>query len=270
MEETSYELNEGMQFLKENTPETGFSRPTKRNRESVEIEEEWTVVNDEDSAITLKECSELLDMGWRIQKAMEVSQSYGVIRDVDLDLSDEEVFNNISCPEPAVLISSKRLSRRSPNNDGWTPCETVKLCFKGSALPPYVLIYDMRVKVEPYVFPVTQCSHCWKMGHSFKMCPTKKIVCPKCGNNHANCESTTFRKDDYGRKLPKSPSTSGKATKMKRRGSSDSLFDWNSELKPAEDIDGNQQSNRQQTKKHPEPNIHFSELLSRLKDVIFS
>ncbi|KAL4718616.1 hypothetical protein ACJJTC_014054 [Scirpophaga incertulas] len=97
MEEISYELNEGMQFLKENTPETGFSRPIKRNKESVEIEEEWTV---------------------RIQKAMEVSQTYGVIRDVDLDLSDEEVFYNISCPEPAVLISSKRLSRRSPNNDG--------------------------------------------------------------------------------------------------------------------------------------------------------
>ncbi|XP_059061194.1 uncharacterized protein LOC131854087 [Achroia grisella] len=138
-------------------------------------------------------CKDIIDMDWRIQKALEISYSYGVIRNIDLDLSEEEMFNNITCPEPAKLNSLKRLTRRSSDGNGWSPSECIRLCFKGSALPPNVFIYDMRVKVEPYVFPVSQCSQCWKLGHSIKMCPTKKIICPKCGGNHANCETISFK-----------------------------------------------------------------------------
>lgn len=51
----------------------------------------------------------------------------------------------------------------------------------------------MRVLVKPYVFPVTQCSRCWKFGHSKKFCTFKKIVCPKCTGDHESCETTTFK-----------------------------------------------------------------------------
>lgn len=33
---------------------------------------------------------------------------------------------------------------------------------------------------------------CWKYGHLIRGCPYKKIICPKCGSNHANCEILNF------------------------------------------------------------------------------
>lgn len=134
----------------------------------------------------------LLEKGWNIQKAMEVNSSYGVIRDVDLDLSDEEIFKSISCLESAALLSAIRLKRRDTNG-AWVPSETVRLCFKGPRLPPYVFVAELRIKVIPFVFPVSQCSRCWKFGHTTKRCPTNKIICPKCGSNHVNCDTKKFR-----------------------------------------------------------------------------
>ncbi|KAF9415658.1 hypothetical protein HW555_006757 [Spodoptera exigua] len=140
------------------------------------------------SAEKLEMCQYFIDLGWQIQRAMEKNKSYGVIRDVDLDMSEEEILENISCPEPAKLLSVNRLNRRNVERDGWSPSEAVRLCFKGSYLPRYVFTHGLKIAVEPYVFPVSQCSRCWKFGHVLKRCPSNKVVCPKCGGNHANCE----------------------------------------------------------------------------------
>lgn len=52
---------------------------------------------------------------------------------------------------------------------------------------------ELRIKVEPYIFPVSQCSRCWKLGHTMKRYPSNKIVCQKCTENHANCNTTTYK-----------------------------------------------------------------------------
>lgn len=127
---------------------------------------------------------------WRIIRTNEVGTTYGVIKNVEQDLKDEEIIKSITCD--AELLSVKRLTRRTDDGLGWTECESVRLCFKGPTLPSFVSVHGMRVRVEKYVFPVTQCSNCWKFGHSRKMCPRKKTVCPKCSKNHENCEATTF------------------------------------------------------------------------------
>lgn len=138
----------------------------------------------------LMTCQAAIDKGWRIHKALEVESSYGVIRKVEIDLEEEEILKNISCV--AELLSVKRLARRSNDGTGWSASECVRLCFKGSSLPPYVYVHGIRVRVEPYTFPVTQCSLCWAFGHPRKMCPRKKVVCPKCSKHHENCEAATF------------------------------------------------------------------------------
>lgn len=134
---------------------------------------------------------QLLDKGWNIQKAMEVNSSYGIIRDVDLELSDEDIAKNISCNESTVLSSAVRLQRRDTNGT-WVPSESVRLCFKGPRLPQYVYVDGLRIIVHRFIFPVSQCSRCWKLGHTAKRCPNK-IVCPKCGGNHENCDAQRFR-----------------------------------------------------------------------------
>lgn len=137
-------------------------------------------------------CEKLIEKGWRIQKAMQLSLSYGLIKNVDLELSDEEIHQYISCPAPAKLLSVRRLNRRNTVDGGWCPSESLRLCFEGDFLPAFVSVCDINIKVLPYVHQVSQCSLCWKFGHSRKMCQTKKIVCPKCGGPHENCETLKF------------------------------------------------------------------------------
>lgn len=148
------------------------------------------------SAIKLQTCKDLLDMDWRFSRPDFKSYSYGVIKDVDLELTDEQLKNCITCPDNFELVSLKRLQRRNINDsskDLWVTSEAVRLCFKGDMLPAYVYTDGLRIKVEPFVFPVSQCSRCWKFGHTARVCPSKKELCPKCGNNHSNCDTQNFK-----------------------------------------------------------------------------
>lgn len=46
----------------------------------------------------------LRSKGWRMSKSSEVSYSYGVIKYVDLEHTNEEIIKNISCPDPADMF----------------------------------------------------------------------------------------------------------------------------------------------------------------------
>ncbi|XP_045453473.1 uncharacterized protein LOC123662714 [Melitaea cinxia] len=133
-------------------------------------------------------CQVFKDLGWRCQKSWEVGISYGIIKNIDKELSEEELIHSLLCDIEVLAV--QRLNRRA--DDGWVPSETIKLTFKGPNIPKYVYLLDLRIKVEQYIFPVTQCSRCWRFGHTAKMCPSNKIICPKCTRNHPNCENNNF------------------------------------------------------------------------------
>ncbi|XP_073963694.1 uncharacterized protein [Choristoneura fumiferana] len=139
-----------------------------------------------ESAGTLMKCA----AGWTCRKTSEVAYTYGVVKDVDLDIDDDKIKDEFQCD--LEIISAKRLNRR--DKDGkWVRSEKIRLQFSGSDLPPYVFSYGLRMEVEPYIFPVTQCSKCWKFGHIRNFCPSNKQICPKCGADHENCETTVFK-----------------------------------------------------------------------------
>ncbi|CAG4946599.1 unnamed protein product [Parnassius apollo] len=108
------------------------------------------------SAEELINCKPLQDLGWRCQKPLEVVISYGVIKNVELDLSEKDMLEGIS--SNCELIAVKRLKRRNKDGNGWEESESIRLGFKGPSLPTCVYIYGMKINVDPYVFPVTQCS----------------------------------------------------------------------------------------------------------------
>lgn len=145
------------------------------------------------SAEKIVECEDFISKGWHFHKPMEVSYCYGVIKDVELDLSEEEILKNIVSPHNITILSVRRLNRRNRDEGGWLPSEAIRVCFKGSRLPPYVHVHDMSVKIEPYVQPTTQCSRCWRFGHSTKYCPSKNLICPKCSGHHVNCDTKDFK-----------------------------------------------------------------------------
>lgn len=149
----------------------------------------YITFNKESSAEFFLACTTFTDLGWRCQKTWELGVSYGIIKNMDLDLSDEELLNNLM--SDMEIIAVKRLNRRK--EEKWVESESVKVLFKGPSLPAYVYILGLRIKVEPFIFPVTQCSKCWRYGHSAKLCPSNKVICPKCTKNHLNCENTNFQ-----------------------------------------------------------------------------
>lgn len=143
-----------------------------------------------EDASKLIECKQFKEMGLRCQLIQEMSVSYGIVKGIDLELSEEELMGILK--SSVDILSVRRLKRLIPEGK-WVDCESVRLCFKSNALPQYIYAYDCRFKVEKYVFPVTQCSGCWQFGHLIKFCPTKKVVCPKCGGSHENCNITDFK-----------------------------------------------------------------------------
>ncbi|XP_028171977.1 uncharacterized protein LOC114361200 [Ostrinia furnacalis] len=108
-----------------------------------------------------------------------------------MDLTEEEILEGLS--SETQIIDVRRLKRRNTITGQREPCEAIRVCFKGSSLPSYIHMFDTRVNVNPYVYPVTQCSRCWRFGHSLKMCPSSRVVCPKCGRDHPNCETLTYK-----------------------------------------------------------------------------
>ncbi|XP_045761309.1 uncharacterized protein LOC123864730 [Maniola jurtina] len=154
--------------------------------------------NNEDSAEEFINSKTFQEMGYKMYKTMEMTHTYGVIKDIDLEYTDEEILESLSCN--IQILGIKSLKRRNRSDGKWEICEKMRICFKGSSLPPHVKIFDTIAEVSPYMYPVTQCSRCWRFGHSTKICPSYKIVCPKCGDNHPNCTKTTFKCNNCGGK----------------------------------------------------------------------
>lgn len=146
-------------------------------------------LNEED-ANKLMCCENIQKMGYRCQLSNKVSLSYGIVKQaVDVETDEKEILENLTCE--FEIISVKRLNRLISVGK-WAKSESIRVCFKSSTLPEYVYSFGCRFKVERYTFPVSQCSNCWKYGHLARFCPTKRIICPKCAQNHPNCTTINY------------------------------------------------------------------------------
>ncbi|CAG9137784.1 unnamed protein product [Plutella xylostella] len=81
-------------------------------------------LKDDKSADKLLACQALIEKGFRCQKTMDVDKSYGIIRDIDLDLSDDEVLQNISCDIP--ILGVRRQKRRNFETNEFELTEVVQ------------------------------------------------------------------------------------------------------------------------------------------------
>lgn len=145
---------------------------------------------DQENANKLINNRKFEELDYRCQSALDVSMSYGIVKQVDLEININEIKEDLKCD--CEVVSVIRLKRQEVNGE-WVDSETVRICFQSSTLPPFVYSYGCRFKVEPYTFPVTQCSRCWRYGHLVRTCPSNKVVCPKCGESHANCDTTNYK-----------------------------------------------------------------------------
>ncbi|XP_026471449.1 uncharacterized protein LOC113375720 [Ctenocephalides felis] len=113
-----------------------------------------------------------------IPKYLVVRQ--GIIFDVDINLSEDEIMEVIESDYPVVEV--KCLKSKRGNNINYK-LQCVKLTFRGSKLPEKISIYSVKCRVSPYIKKVVQCHNCWFFGHIKEQCKSKKR-CPKCSEQH--------------------------------------------------------------------------------------
>ncbi|KAL9694448.1 hypothetical protein quinque_013733 [Culex quinquefasciatus] len=79
------------------------------------------------------------------------------VRNVPLDFGDEEMKEQMECEFPIT-----------------------KVTVQGKEVPRAIKIYGCGFRAELYIFPVKQCSLCWKFGHTKKVC-RGEAACQNCG-----------------------------------------------------------------------------------------
>ena len=108
----------------------------------------------------------------------------GVISDVPLDLSDEEIKQSQSSFRVTFV---RRMNYH--NKDGETPSGSARLCFATSILPPVVSIIYIRFRTRPSNPPPLRCYSCNRYGHKVTHCRSGQR-CKICGNNHSHSDCT--------------------------------------------------------------------------------
>jgi hypothetical protein len=115
----------------------------------------------------------------------------GIIRGVPLDLTNDEILENIQVPASCGKVCKlRRLNRRvnGPEGSEWKPSTTVLLTFVGQTLPKQVYLFYNSINVELYSYPCYVCHICLRFGHTKNKC-TSAPRCFRCGESHLgeNC-----------------------------------------------------------------------------------
>ena len=108
--------------------------------------------------------------------------SQGVIRNIDLDITEEEFLKEVQCKQN--IISARRMNFRTIEEGRvmYKPTQTIVATFEGKTIPRSINIFLTGRLVEPYILPVVQCYQCLEYGHtnSSGNCKRKNPRCPKC------------------------------------------------------------------------------------------
>lgn len=116
---------------------------------------------------------------------LQFIQRIGIVKNVDPDISEEDLLENTTCKGNIKIKSICRfmkVKKDKNNKETRIPLETVKIIFSGQQLPDEVEMYGVKKKINTYLFYVTQCFQCYKFGHAKKSCRSKQKNCKNCGS----------------------------------------------------------------------------------------
>lgn len=135
--------------------------------------------NGQTSGVLLR-CTELCGMPVKVYEPLPRPCVSGLIRDVDSDLSDDEIAQHLRSPEQRVA-KIHRLGQSSK----------VKVTFCGASLPRYVFLGHVRLAVLAFQDRPMQCRNCWGYNHRAIAC-NKPAVCGHCGGvSHGDATCAT-------------------------------------------------------------------------------
>ena len=115
--------------------------------------------------------------------------SSGVIGPIELEVSDDEIKENIRCYDTEVVHVKRLFKFRNTESGHKEPSMTIRLDFTGSTLPKRAFIGNLSYIVRKYNTPPLRCYKCQRFGHTAGGC-RKDDVCNICSGDHNMSECT--------------------------------------------------------------------------------
>lgn len=148
-----------------------------------------------DANLVMKKSKELETEFLRPFIPLSFVYKFGVIRDIPLNISDQEIKDNICSDIPIHSIT--RLTRFISSNNSRTNSTSVKIAFKRSSIPDSVSLFYYETKVSYFIPRPKQCLKCGRMGHLDKFCKSTKSRCLRCGKDGKNCDPPCTKSSMY-------------------------------------------------------------------------
>lgn len=119
---------------------------------------------------------------------VEVEGVFDLPPEVEIEEIMDEGSGKFSHPDiPAIRPLDLYRFKRTVILPNGEPMEqdtnSVKVTFAGKALPRYMVIYNLLIKIRPYDRKAMFCNNCSSINHTQKFC-TRKTCCLKCGQDH--------------------------------------------------------------------------------------
>lgn len=110
----------------------------------------------------------------------------GIVFDIPTLYSEEYLKENLTAEVPIMEVRrcQKRKVLNGRKTQEWIPANTVKLTFRGQAVPDEVIFGFSKRKVKPDVPQPIQCFKCLRFGHMAKFCRQEGNTCQRCGTRH--------------------------------------------------------------------------------------
>jgi len=118
-----------------------------------------------------------------------------IVRGIDLNLSIDDIYKGIKFMDRPIAIKSiTRLKYRDRNfNNELRDSASIKIEFLCNLLPEFILIWNVRSRVKPFINKVRKCFNCLKWDLSSAFCRNSP-VCTGCGRTHISdsCANSAF------------------------------------------------------------------------------
>lgn len=132
---------------------------------------------------------ELFTLEYRVYIPSHNVEIEGVVTEASMTCDDflkrgVGVFKNPALPEVKILDCSQMHSTSLVGTKKtYTPSDSYRVTFSGSALPDYVKVGRVRIPVRLFVPKVMHCTNCKLLGHTASFCGNRPR-CDQCGEKH--------------------------------------------------------------------------------------
>lgn len=167
-----------------NNPEFGVTKVAKRGRNRVAL-----FFDTSKKANKFLDASEFLEYNkYKAFIPFHLISCKGLLRDVDINFSEEEILNNLRpIGTNREIFHVRRIKKKVTNsesgNSSYVNTPLIVFTIRGSFRPEKVSLYMCSLQTEAYIAPITQCFNCLKFGHTAPQCRGKK-KCSKCGDDN--------------------------------------------------------------------------------------